>query len=94
MTKPRLKSLAGAAVLLLLSAQIASAGPDGACEEYSEVTAAAEPAPSTPVPTASADHATIAQTAPAAGNTATVTASVDTDAVEMASPVKKADALK
>ena len=76
MTQARLKVLAGAAVLLLVSAHIASAGPDGTCEEYrAEETVASEaPAQSTPVPTAAADHTRIAQAAPAAGDSVTVAA--------------------
>ena len=75
MTKPSLKYLAGAAALLLLTAPIAYAGPDGTCEE--ETVAASEaPAESTPVPTATTDYTKIAQTAPAAGNNVMLTASV------------------
>ena len=83
MTKAPLKSLAGAAVLLLLSAHIASAGPDGTCEDYrAEETAASEaPAPSTPVPTAAADYTKIAQAAPAAGNTIPVASLTKTDSL-------------
>jgi hypothetical protein len=71
MTKPPLKSLAGAAVLLLLSAHIASAGPDGTCEDYNheETVASEAPAQSTPVPTAGTDYTKIAQAAPAAAKT-------------------------
>lgn len=94
MTKLSLKSLAATAVLLL-SAQIASAGPDGTCEEYgNEETAASEAAPSAPVPTVAVDHTKIAQIAPAAQNNATVIASAKTDAVEMAAPAKKSDPQK
>lgn len=93
MTKLSLKSLAATAVLLL-SAQIASAGPDGTCEEYgNEETAASEAAPSAPVPTVAVDHTKIAQIAPAAQNNATVIASAKT-AVEMAAPAKKSDPQK
>ena len=91
MTHARLKVLAGAAVLLLLSAHIASAGPDGTCEDYrAEETVASEaPAPSTPVPTAAADYTRIAQAAPAAGDIVTVAASTKTDAAEAVLPGKK-----
>jgi hypothetical protein len=76
MTKLPLTGLAGAAMLLLLSVQIAAAGPDGTCEEFTAETVASEPAaPSTPAPAAAADLAKIAQAAPAIGNSATVTAS-------------------
>jgi hypothetical protein len=88
MTKPRLKYLAGAAVLLILSTQIASAGPDGTCEEYNNQETAASEVPSSPVPTAATDYTQIAQIAPAAGDTAAVTASAKTDAVEMAPPAR------
>ena len=72
MTKPPLKGLAGAAMLLLLSAQIAAAGPDGTCEDLTAETVASEPAaPSTPAPTAAAEYTKIAQAAPAAGNNVT-----------------------
>jgi hypothetical protein len=84
MTKAPLKSLAGAAVLLLLSAHIASAGPDGTCEDYNheETVASEAPAQSTPVPTAAADYTKIAEAAPAAGDSVTITASAKTDTAD------------
>jgi hypothetical protein len=92
MRKPRLKSLAGAALLLLVGAQIATAGSDGTCEDYNrEETAASEaPATSTPVPTASADYTKIAQSAPAAGSNVTLTSATIGTAVS-ALPGQKAD---
>lgn len=65
MTKPLLKGLAGAAVLLLMSAHIASAGPDGTCEDNRLDE------------TAASDYTKIVQAAPAAGNAAATTATVD-----------------
>jgi hypothetical protein len=93
MTKLPLTGLAGAAMLLLLSAQIAAAGPDGTCEEFTAETVASEPAaPSTP--TAAADYTKIAQAAPASGNSATVTASVKIDASDKTLAGKKGNVEK
>ncbi len=95
MTKLPLTGLAGAAMLLLLSAQIAAAGPDGTCEDLTAETVASEPAaPSTPAPTAAADYTKIAQAAPASGNSATVTASAKIDASDKTLAGKKGDAEK
>jgi hypothetical protein len=77
MTKPLLKGLAGAAVLLLMSAHIASAGPDGTCEDNRLDE------------TAASDYTKIAQAAPAVGN-ATV-ASATADALDAPPVAKKSD---
>jgi hypothetical protein len=84
MRKPALKSLAGAAVLLIVGAHIASAGPDGTCAEYrlDETAASDATEPNTPVPSAVADYMKLAQTAPAVGYVTTVSASAKTDALD------------
>ena len=93
MTKPSLKYLAGAAALLLLTAPIAYAGPDGTCEE--ETVASEAPAQGTPAPTATTDYTKIAQTAPAAGNSVILTASTTkTDAASTTLAGKKGDVEK
>lgn len=67
MTKSALNTLAGAAALLIMSAQIASAGSDGTCPgmDLDELAAVEISDASTPIPstTAAADYTKVAQAA-------------------------------
>ena len=72
-----LKSAAGAAVLLILSAHIASAGPDGACEEATTASIATES--DAPAPGALTDYMKFAETASVSASATTVAASAAAD---------------
>lgn len=72
-----LKSAAGAAVLLLLSAHIASAGPDGTCEEATTASLATES--NVPAPGVLADYMKFAETRSVRASATTVAASAAAD---------------
>ena len=72
MTNLYLKSLAGAAMLVIASGHVASADPDGTCHDYSseQIAAAQDGAPGA-APQSPLDRTKIAQLVSAAGNSAT-----------------------
>jgi hypothetical protein len=88
MTKA-LKSAAGAAVLLILSAHIAAAGPDGTCEEATTASMSTES-----YTTAMAGYVQLAETAPASASATTVAASAAPAAADTRLRDKKVEAEK
>jgi hypothetical protein len=87
MMKPALNSLAAAAALLLLGAQIASAGSDGTCAGTNLDQLAVTPLPdaSAPVSSEAGDYTKVAEATAATRNAVAVLASQSGDSRDNAS---------
>jgi hypothetical protein len=82
-----LKSAAGAAVLLILSAHIAAAGPDGTCEEATTASVTTES-----YTTAMAGYVRLAETAQASGSATTLAVPAAPEAADTRLRDKKGEA--
>ena len=92
MTKPCLKSLAGAAILLLLSGHAGSAESDGTCPDA--VAASQDSAPDASAQQSPLDYTKVAQIALAAADSETFAAPARADAAQTPRPGKIGDTAK
>lgn len=91
MTKPALSSLAVAAAVLFLSAQIATAGSDGTCAgtNLDQLAVAQLPDASIPVPSEAGDYTKVAEATAATRNAFAAMASHSGDRRDKAAPAEE-----